>query len=181
MKNRFFALAAAAALGAVASSAQAQYGNSNPFEIGASGGIAFPTGDLGGASNTGYNIALAVGYRPQYTPFAIRAEAAWNQFGASTGGGNFNIPAFTGNIEVGLPVGTSFAPYAIGGAGLYRPNFDFAGGGSTRTENHFGWNVGGGVKIPLSGFKTFIEARYNSVNINGGTLSFVPLTFGVMF
>jgi opacity protein-like surface antigen len=78
-------------------------------------------------------------------------------------------------------MGTSFSPYAIGGAGLYRPNSDFAGGGSTQSENHFGWNVGGGVKIPLSGFKTFIEARYNRVNINGGSLSFVPLTFGVMF
>ena len=181
MKNKFFGLLAIGALASVASTAQAQYGSYNPFEIGASGGVAFPTGDLGSTSNTGYNLALAVGYRPQYTPIAIRAEAAWNQFGASTGGGNFNVPAFTGNIEVGLPLGSTFSPYAIGGAGLYRPNFDFAGGGSTQSENHFGWNIGGGVKIPLAGFNTFIEARYNSVNINNGTLSFVPLTFGVMF
>ncbi|HJQ12802.1 MAG TPA: outer membrane beta-barrel protein [Gemmatimonadaceae bacterium] len=181
MKNKFFALLGVGALVAVAPNAQAQYGSYNPFEIGASGGIAFPTGDLGTASNTGYNIALSVGYRPQYTPIAVRAEAAWNQFGAEGGGANFNVPSFTGNVEVGLPLGMSFSPYAIGGAGLYRPNVDFSGGGSTQTENRFGWNIGGGVKIPLAGFHTFIEARYNSVNIDGGTLSFVPLTFGIMF
>ena len=183
MKNRFFALVAAAALCAFASSAQAQYGSYNPFEIGASGGVGFPTGDLGNGTNTGYNIAVLVGYRPQFTPFAIRGEAAYNAFGCQNGVGcsNINIPAFTGNIEVGLPLGTSFAPYAIGGAGLYRPSADFGTAGSTTAQNKFGWNIGGGVKIPLSGFQTFIEARYHSVNMDNGTFSFVPITFGVLF
>ena len=47
--------------------------------------------------------------------------------------------------------------------------------------NHFGWNVGGGITMPLSGFDTFIEARYNQVQGNPGSLKFVPVTFGVMF
>jgi hypothetical protein len=39
------------------------------------------------------------------------------------------------------------------------------------------WN-----QIPLSpSFETFVEARYNSVSVNNGTFSFVPLTFGIMF
>jgi opacity protein-like surface antigen len=184
MKNRFFALLGAGALMAVSSSAQAQYGSYNPFEIGASGGIAFPTGDLGTGTNTGYNIALVVGYRPHLTPFAIRGEAAYNAFGCqnTVGCDNINIPAFTGNIEVGLPLGMSFSPYVIGGAGLYRPSADFGNAGSTSAENKFGWNIGGGVNIPFSSsFKTFIEARYHSVNMNPGTFSFVPLTFGVLF
>jgi len=183
MKNRLFALVTAAAFCALASTAQAQYGNYNPFEIGASGGVGFPTGDLGAGTNTGYNISLLVGYRPQYTPIAIRGEAAYNAFGCQNGVGcnNINIPAFTGNIEVGLPLGMSFAPYAIGGAGLYRPSADVGAAGSTTAQNRFGWNIGGGVKIPLSGFQTFIEARYHSVNIDNGTFSFVPITFGVLF
>jgi opacity protein-like surface antigen len=153
----------------------------NPFEIGASGGIGLPTGDLGNGTNTGYSIALAVGYRPRYTPLAVRAEAAYNQFGLNAGGGSINIPAFTGNIEYDLPFGMSFTPYAIGGVGLYRPSTDL-GGGSSNAENRFGWNAGGGVKIPFSrSFKTFIEARYNSVNVQNGTLSFIPITVGVMF
>jgi opacity protein-like surface antigen len=168
--------------GLAASAPVAQAQGYNPFEIGASGGIAFPTGDLGNGANTGYNVAFAVGYRPQYSPLAVRAEAAYNQFGLQgTGGGNINIPAFTGNIEYAVPLGMSFSPYIIGGAGLYRPSVDL-GGGNTGAENHFGWNVGGGIKIPLTtSFQTFVEARYNSVSVNGGTLSFIPVTVGVMF
>jgi opacity protein-like surface antigen len=183
MNNRFLAVLAVGASAAIASSAQAQYGSYNGFEIGASGGIAFPTGDLGNGTNTGYNIAVIAGYRPQLSSFAIRAEAAYNAFGCQNGVGcdNINIPAFTGNLEVGLPLGMGFSPYVIGGAGLYRPSADFATGGSTTAENKFGWNIGGGVKIPLSGFQTFIEARYHSVSIDNGTFSFVPLTFGVLF
>jgi opacity protein-like surface antigen len=179
VKNSILSMIAVAGLAAGAPVAQAQ--GYNPFEIGASGGIAFPTGDLGNATNTGYNVAVAVGFRSQFMPLAVRAEAAYNQFGLQGGGGNINIPSFTGNVEYTLPLGLGFTPYAIGGAGLYRPSADF-GGGNTGTENHFGWNVGGGVRIPLStSFQTFVEARYNSVSVQGGTLSFIPVTFGVMF
>jgi opacity protein-like surface antigen len=169
------------AVAGIAAAPCAQAQGYNPFEIGASGGIAFPTGDLGTATNTGYNIAVAVGYRPQYSALALRGEAAYNQFGFDGGGGSINIPSFTGNVEYALPLGMSFTPYVIGGAGLYRPSAD-VGGTTGNAENHFGWNAGGGVKIPFSSsFQTFIEARYNSVNVNGGTLSFIPITVGVMF
>ncbi|HET9776881.1 MAG TPA: outer membrane beta-barrel protein [Gemmatimonadaceae bacterium] len=178
MKYTILSMIAAAGL-AAAPAAQAQ--GYSPFEIGASGGIAFPTGDLSNGANTGYNIALAVGYRPQYSGLAVRGEAAYNQFGLEGTDGSINIPAFTGNVEYALPLGMSFTPYVIGGAGLYRPSADI-GGTTGEAENHFGWNVGGGIKVPLStSFQTFIEARYNSVNVNGGTLSFVPVTVGVMF
>ena len=172
------AVAAVATIAVTTPDASAQ--GYNPFEIGASGGVGLPTGEFGDGTNTGYNIALAVGYRPQFTPIAVRAEAAYNQFGREVGSGSINIPAFTGNLEYALPLQMSFTPYAIGGVGLYRPSVDL--GGTTTAENRFGWNVGGGVKIPFSrSFKTFIEARYNSVNVDGGTLSFVPITVGVMF
>ncbi|HEY1953663.1 MAG TPA: outer membrane beta-barrel protein [Gemmatimonadaceae bacterium] len=179
MKNIFLSMLAVGSIAAAAPVAQAQ--GYNPFEIGASGGIAFPTSDLGNATNTGYNVAFMVGARSQYSPIAVRAEAAYNQFGLQGGGGNINIAAFTGNLEYTLPLGLGFTPYAIGGAGLYRPSADL-GGGNTGTTNNFGWNIGGGVQIPLSSsFRTFVEARYHSVNANGGNLTFIPITFGVMF
>ena len=183
MKKVILSMIAVAGIAAAAPIAQGQ--SYNPFQIGASGGIAFPTGDLGTGTNTGYNIAVLVGYKPQLMPIAVRAEAAYNQFGFSSGGGSINIPAFTGNLVYELPLGASFTPYAIGGVGLYRPSAGFNGGGSTNAENDFGWNVGGGIKIPLStSFETFIEARYNSVKVsgtNGGTASFIPVTVGVLF
>jgi opacity protein-like surface antigen len=185
--NRVFSgLVAAAVFFAATASADAQ--GYNPFQIGASAGVAFPTGDLGNSTNTGYNVALAVGYKSQLIPLGVRLEAAYNQFGFQGGGGSINVPAFTGNLVYELPLGMSFTPYAIGGVGLYRPSAGFTGGGTTNAENDFGWNIGGGIKIPLSSsFETFVEARYNSFTISGGaangggTGSFIPVTFGVMF
>ncbi|MDQ6769708.1 MAG: porin family protein [Gemmatimonadota bacterium] len=178
--NRFVlsTLFASAAMLAAAARASAQ--EYNPFQIGAAGGIAFPVSDLGNTTNTGYDIAVMVGYKPQFTPIGVRAEAAYNQFGSKIFNGNVNIPAFTGNLVFGLPMGM-LSPYAIGGAGLYRTNVNVNGGRSAG-ENHFGFNIGGGIKIPLSSsFETFVEARYNRVTVNNGTLSFVPVTVGVMF
>jgi opacity protein-like surface antigen len=171
-------LVASAAFLAAAAPARAQ--GYNPFQIGASGGIAFPTSDLGNVANTGYDVTVMVGYKPQFTPIAFRAEAAYNQFGSKIFNGNVNIPAFTGNLVFDLPM-AGLTPYVIGGAGLYRTSIALNGGG-TASENDFGFNIGGGLKIPLStSFETFVEARYNRVTINNGSFSFIPVTFGVLF
>jgi opacity protein-like surface antigen len=171
--------AAVAALLAAASGAVAQA--YNPFQIGAAAGIAIPVSDLRNTTNVGYNVTVALGYEPQFTPIGVRAEAAYNQFGLQNGGGSTNVAAFTGNLVLGLPIAT-FSPYAIGGAGLYHVNVALNGltGGS---DNRFGFDIGGGIKIPFSSsFQTFIEARYNRVSLDGGgNLSFVPITVGVMF
>ena len=178
--NRFVLSAFVASVAFLAAAAPARAQGYNPFQIGASAGIAFPTGDLGNVTNTGYNVTVMVGYKPQFTPIGVRAEAAYNQFGSKVFNGNVNIPAFTGNLVFGLPMGM-LSPYAIGGAGLYRTNVNVNGGGSAG-ENHFGFNIGGGIKLPLSSsFETFVEARYNHVTLNGGSFSFIPVTFGVMF
>ncbi len=169
-------VAAVVAVTAAASTASAQL-SSNPFQIGGAAGIAFPLSDLGNIVNTGYNVTLAVGYKPMLTPIGVRVEAAYNEFGGQAGVSNINIPAFTGNLVYALP-GVSFSPYIIGGAGLYTPNI---GLGNNR-ENHFGFNIGGGIKIPLSSsFETFVEARYNKVSVDNANVSFVPVTVGIMW
>jgi hypothetical protein len=169
-------IAAAVAMTAGASNASAQF-SSNPFQIGGAAGIAFPSGDLSDAVNTGYNVTLAVGYKPRLLPIGVRVEAAYNEFGGEGGFDNINIPAFTGNVVYTLP-SVSFSPYIIGGAGLYTPNIDVGGG----RENHFGFNVGGGIKIPLStSFETFVEARYNRLSVDNGNLTFIPITVGIMW
>jgi opacity protein-like surface antigen len=175
--NKLSIIAVAVMIGA-APAVQAQ--TYNPFQIGGFGGVAFPTGDLGQISNTGYTIGVALGFRPYASPAGLRFDAAWNQFGIENGDGNINIPSFTGNVEYGLPLGMSFSPYLIGGAGLYHTSAD-VGGLSSTGSNDFGWNIGGGIRLPLSGFSTFIEARYNSVNGDNGTLTYVPVTFGITF
>jgi opacity protein-like surface antigen len=184
--NRFvFSSFAAAAIAVAAPAAQAQ--DFNPFQIGASGGVAIPVSDLKDAVNMGYNIGVHVGFKSQFSPIAVRAEAAWNQFGFKDqvgGNGSINIPAFTGNLIFGLPLPMPLSPYAIGGVGLYRPSASISGAGNTDSENDFGFNVGAGIKVPLSSsFETFVEARYHRLNLkdNGGNLSFVPITVGITF
>jgi opacity protein-like surface antigen len=182
MMNRFafFAVAGAFGLGAAAPNASAQGSMLSGFQIGASAGVAIPTGDLGDVSNTGYNVTLMAGFKPTLIPLGVRLEAAYNQFGLQGNDGNVNIPAFTGNLTYTFP-SVSFSPYAIGGAGLYRVNVDPDPGNSVG-ENKFGFNIGGGIKIPLSrSFETFVEARYNHVTLDNGSFSFVPITVGVLF
>jgi len=169
-------MAAVVAMAAATHNAGAQL-SSNPFQIGGAAGIAFPSGDLSNSANTGYNVTLMVGYKPMLTPIGVRVEAAYNEFGSDAGFEKINVPAFTGNLVYGLP-GVSFSPYIIGGAGLYTPNIALDGG----RENKFGFNIGGGIKIPLSSsFETFVEARYNKVSVDNGNFSFIPVTVGIMW
>lgn len=167
------------AAGIVAAPAARAQSLSNPFQVGGAAGIAFPTGDLGIVANTGYNITVALGYNPAASPVGLRFEGAYNEFGSQLGGGSRNIAAFTANVVFALPA-AGFTPYVIGGAGLYRPNESIALGNTA--ENDFGFNIGGGVKLPLSSsFETFVEARYNRVSAIGGSQSFIPVTVGIMW
>jgi opacity protein-like surface antigen len=172
-------MVAGLAIGAPASNASAQ--DFNPFEIGGAIGAAVPVGDLADGAEMGYNATFMVGYNPTFLPVGLRFDAAYNEFGIeNVDDANVNIPSFTANAIFKLPTG-GFTPYVIGGAGLYRPGGEFAG--FSGSENKFGWNVGGGVSMPLSGFKVFVEARYNNVSLgdNDGDWSFVPITFGLVF
>ncbi len=154
-----------------------------PVQFGVALGAALPTSDLSDVASTGYNGTVTVALHPAMIPLGIRLDAAYNQFAIKDafGGGNIHFTSVTGNLVYQIPA-AAVSPYAIGGAGWYQAAVNLPGFGSG-SENHFGWNVGGGIKLPLSGFDTFIEARYNAVQMSNGnpTLKFIPITFGVMF
>jgi opacity protein-like surface antigen len=173
---------AAIALTAPAATASAQ--DFNPFEIGGAAGVAIPTGDLGDIADMGYNATFFVGYNPAFLPVGLRFEAAYNEFGIDEdlADGSINIPSFTANAIFKLPTG-GFTPYVIGGAGLYRVGAEDDFFGTSESDNRFGWNAGGGISMPLSGFKVFIEARFNQVMGEDGSesLTFVPIVFGASF
>jgi opacity protein-like surface antigen len=180
--NRFIFTAALAGIALVSSSyaAQAQVMTiAKPVQFGIAAGAALPVSDLKDIVNTGYNVTGTLALNPQLIPLGVRVDAAYNSFGATGGGGNFKFTSVTGNLIYKFP-SPGVSPYAIGGAGWYRASAD-NGGGLSVADNHFGWNLGGGVSIPLSGFDTFIEARYNQVQGNGGSLKFIPITFGILF
>ena len=147
-------------------------------QLGIAAGASLPVSDLSDVANTGFNGTVTLGFTPTLIPLGIRIDGAYNQWGGKSiiGGGNLHSTSLTGNLVYKMP-GATVSPYAIGGAGWY--NFGASGGGSS--ENAFGWNIGGGIAMALSGFDTFLEARYNQAQTSGIATKFIPITFGVMF
>lgn len=186
--SKFAAIAAIAVSSAAAAVAGAQGVTSatKPFSLGISGGASIPTGDLSNAVNTGYNIGGHVALGAPALPIGLRGDVNYDNFGSKgSGNGNAHIWSYTANAVYTIPTMTGISPYLIGGIGGFRPGASYTSGGTTFTASSgtkFGFDVGGGLTIPLSGFNAFVEARYNRFNNDGGgSTSFVPITFGVMF
>ncbi len=177
----FFATAALMVVGGNNAGAQL------PLKFGIAAGVSAPAGDMSKITNTGYNITLLTETKFPVIPFALRFEGALNQFGFDKDkvalDGNARSLSLNANGIFDVPVSTLLKFYAIGGVGVYRLRAATdVGGGSfnTTSENKFGFNVGGGIRLPLVGFEAFLEARYhNAIDTNGFT--FVPVTFGVKF
>lgn len=178
-------IAVIAASSASVAGAQGVTSATKPFSLGISGGASIPTGDLSDYTNTGYNVGGHVALGTPALPISFRGDVNYDNFGAKgSGNSNAHIWSYTANAVYEVPTMTGIRPYVIGGIGGFTPGASYTSGGTTISANsstQFGFDVGGGITIPLSGFNTFIEARYNRFNANGSTTSFVPITFGIMF
>jgi hypothetical protein len=179
--KRSFLAAVLAGAALVSTDARAQISTiAKPMQFGIAAGAALPTSNLSDAASTGFNVTGTIGINPRLIPLGIRIDGAYNRFSLKNGlSGDIHFTSVTGNLVYKFPSPT-VSPYAIGGAGWYNAGgtVNGFGGGSS---SHFGWNLGGGISMPLSGFDTFIEARYNQVQGNGGSLKYIPITFGLLF
>jgi opacity protein-like surface antigen len=184
LKRSLFAVALSGmALVSLPFAARAQVSTvAKAVEFGVAAGGALPMSNLSDFYQSGFNGTVTIGFHPQMIPLGIRVDGAYNQFSAKTGtiGGSVHFASVTGNLEYSIP-SEIVTPYLIGGAGFYNAPIVISAFGSSGTNNKFGWNLGGGIKMPLSGFDTFLEARYNQVQGNGVSFKFIPITFGVMF
>ena len=168
------------ALLAAAGTASAQVATIlKPVQIGVAVGGALPLSDFGKSFNSGFNVTGTMAINVPLLPVGFRIDAAYNQFGAKgTSNINAKIAGVSGNAVFSVPGAVIVSPYLIGGVGYYRVSSSATG---SVAANDFGFNVGAGVKVPLVVFSTFIEARYTRVSESGGSMSFVPVTVGVMF
>lgn len=174
------AVAAMAMATAATAGAQASVTATKPVSIGVSAGASIPTGDLSQGVNTGWNLNGHVGLATPTLPIGFRGDVGYNNWGAKGGGASAHAWNLTGNAVFDIPQPTGVSPYIIGGLGAYKVGV--SSGGVTMNDNwRFGFDVGAGVKLPLSGFNTFLEAKYVQINGDGGNTQFVPITFGVMF
>lgn len=184
--TKLVAVAAIAVSSAAIAGAQGVTSATKPFSLGFSGGASIPTGDLSDFVNTGYNVGGHVGLGTPALPISFRGDVNYDNFGAKgSGNSNAHIWSYTANAVYEVPTMTGVRPYIIGGVGGFTPGASSTTGGTTysaSTSTKFGFDVGGGLTIPLTGFNAFVEARYNHFNNDGGgSTSFVPITFGVMF
>ncbi len=186
-KRISLALAAVAAVAVLTSTSSAQ--SSKALSVGISGGAAIPFGDFGDFYTTGYNGTVSLMFKSVGTPLGIRIDGMYNKLNLKDdaiitipGSGTVesaSIAAATANLVYSLP-GTGISPYLIGGGGIYSlkvhgDNFD------SDAENKAGINGGIGASFPLSGFNTFIEARFHHVFTDGSATQFIPVTFGISF
>jgi hypothetical protein len=180
LKRSLFLAIAAIALVAAPRVSHAQLGMLKPFQLGVAGGGSLPMSDLSNTAKTGYNGTVALGINLPFIPVGLRVDGAYNGFAEkAAGGAKLHVMSATGNVVWRLP-SIGLSPYLIGGAGLYMPTVTAPGFASV-TENHFGWNAGAGINLPLTVFKAFVEARYNRISVNGSSIEFVPVTVGIMF
>lgn len=190
MKRSLLSAAAACALVASASVAQAQ--NMSPVKFGVSGGVALPSGDLSKGFSSGYNVAGHLGFMAPMFPAGLRADVAWNKFGQKNNSGvDFSILSGTLNGVFNLSAGMPASPYLLAGLGMYRGKSDMKNCPPTftcsNTSTDFGLNGGLGMKFNLSGFSTFAEVRYHYVMSKDSKVpssrntAFIPISFGIMF
>ena len=183
MSRRLLAVLAASALLVLPAASRAQ-------SILVSGGLSVPMSDLSDNVNSGYNINLGLAFGAPIIPVGARIEGGFSSFDGKGGlpggigsGTTTRIASATANAVLNLgPTGA--APYLIGGLGIYNRRFSSDASGASDSRTTAGVNIGGGIRFPLGGISTFLEARYHVMlgNQNEGTnLQFIPISFGVQF
>ena len=158
-----------------------------------SGGLSLPLSNLSDQVNSGYNINLGLNIGAPIVPVGARLEVGYNSFDGKSGGafsgGTARVISGTANAILNLGP-TSAAPYLIGGLGIYNfrgsSTFSTIGGTTTVSSDatKAGVNVGGGLRFPLAGISTFLEARYHVMlgdRADFTNSQFIPITFGIQF
>jgi hypothetical protein len=177
MKTRttlLFSLAAAAAL-AMPVVAHAQV--SNPVKFTVFGGLALPTGDTGDAVKSGYNVGGALDFRVPLSPLGFRGEVIYSGFDYK-GGIDETLKDFGANANVVFHLpnpGSPVSAYLTAG-----PSFGHLTTFGEST-NKWGFNAGAGIDFALGGLGTRLDARYRRISVDGGSIQYIPITFGITF
>ena len=146
------------------------------FRFGLGLGATLPTGDYGTGDKMGINI-LGVFESPlAHSPLYLRVDGLYSSTAHEVGTGNTSLLGATVSAlyHFSAPKATA-RPYVLGGLGIFNADL----GPSSQTKISYG--LGGGVTFNLASFNAFAEARYMSIQTSGGSLTFIPITVGLMF
>lgn len=141
-------------------------------------GASLPMGDRGDGLEMGYNASVGLGFKPLLVPVGLRIEGMFNSFGfEGATDGSYRVMALIANATVSGP---AMPVYLIGGLGMYNGKAKI-GNVSGDAETDLGINIGGGFNLPLTGFSTFVEARYHHIMSDPGSFGMLPITVGLRF
>jgi hypothetical protein len=164
-----------------ASPADAQFANPVRFNVHA--GAALPLGSFAdsdeGAAELGFRVGVGLEIRPAFSPVGLRFDGAYDRMGIEDADAAWSIWNLTANAVVSP---TASPLYFIGGIGFY--STDITGDDvviDVDAETDFGFNLGAGLSLPLTGFSTFIEARWHNIDFDPENISYIPIVFGIRF
>jgi opacity protein-like surface antigen len=150
--------------------------------FGIAAGLAVPTGEFADFAKSGFNIEGNLEFRPETMPFGLRADVFFNRFAIdedATGiDGNFR--AFGAALNALFQMaGVSATPYLVVG-----PTITNVGGSADNvdieSETKIGAQAGVGVKFPLSGMTSRVEARYHTIFTDDDNTNLFLINFGIM-
>ena len=164
-----------------ASSADAQF--ASPIRFNVHAGAALPVGDLadeaGGDAQLGFRIGAGLELRPPLSPVGLRFDGAYDRMGIRDFDAAWSIWNLTANAVLSPMVSPL---YFVGGIGMY--GWDITGDDvvvDQPSETDFGFNIGAGFSLPLTGFSTFVEALWHNINAECDNISYIPIVFGIRF
>jgi hypothetical protein len=149
---------------------------------GAMAGITLPGGKLAEDHTAGYGFGGTIEYAVAGQPYSLRGEATYERFPLRSGhaGHDTNLLSLGSTVVFrlqesgGVPTSqrASGGTFVSGGIGVYNATDD-----GTRP----GFNLGGGVEIPLTGFSAVAEARAHFILTDARAMVAIPLTVSVRF
>ena len=138
-------------------------------------GATMPIGDAGDAFDMGYHATVGLGVKPPLAPIGFRGELMYSQMESKLFN-NIGSRMIAGIANVTYTVIPT--AYAIGGLGMYNGSCSgSACPAGAESTNDFGFNIGGGLNIPLTGLGVFIEARLHVID----DTKIIPITVGIKF
>ena len=185
MRIRFLPVVALLALSS--RPAAAQLAAVSPVSFSVFAGADIPRGTTADGLNTGYIVGGAADLHIPLAPIGFRGEVTYASFGAKS------LPTGTsGNAtDLGVNLDAVFgvfnllvaSPYLIAGGSYSRLGASATSGGvsASQTENHYGFNAGVGVDLPLGVMAARVDVRYKQINTSGDSFKSIPITFGIRF
>ena len=145
------------------------------FGVGA--GVTLPTGDYGTVDKTGWHVLGLIQFPISQSPIHLRFDALYGSTSHKSGFGSGNTKLTGATADLLYHLGdrrASVRPYVLGGLGI----FDVSDGTST---SKFAFGLGGGILFGVGTMHAFLEGRYMSVQTSPSSLTFIPISVGLMF